>query len=439
MRNFLRCRRGASAFATVIVLTPLIGVMALGGEAGSWYVIKQHAQNAADAAAYAGGLLLACQTQSQSAGGTCADTQSIAYRGGEFAAQNGFCDTTDYPSCSPPTGGLTQQVTITPTATQVKAVVTQTQPAQLAQILLGKGAKVPISATAVVQVNTAKPCILATTNSISFQGAATVDSPNCGLASNSTGPKAIDFTGNATKINAPSYTTGGCFENAGTPCSTVSTYDQTPVPNPLSGIDSALQSLTTSSFSKGQCSSLTAYDPTLAPCYNNGATTTLNGPLNGTYYFYGSVTINGSPTITGIATLILFGDTTNPAGLTITGTPTIQLTAEKTPAVPPAVPSSVQSQMTDLLIYDPEVPSNPKNPKPVNVTGNSSSYFNGIVYVPNAPVTYGGNSSVSTPNPGCFVVIAQAVQFSGSTNIDNSKCINDNADVPKVQYVVFVQ
>ena len=56
MHNLLRCRRGSAAFVTVIALVPLIGVVALGAEAGSWYVTKQHAQNAADAAAYSGAL-----------------------------------------------------------------------------------------------------------------------------------------------------------------------------------------------------------------------------------------------------------------------------------------------------------------------------------------------------------------------------------------------
>ena len=60
MHNLLRCRRGSAAFATVVALVPLIGVVALGGEAGSWYVTKQHAQNAADAAAISGALRLAC-------------------------------------------------------------------------------------------------------------------------------------------------------------------------------------------------------------------------------------------------------------------------------------------------------------------------------------------------------------------------------------------
>jgi hypothetical protein len=42
MHNLLRCRRGTAAFATVVALVPLIGVVALGGEAGSWYVTKNH-------------------------------------------------------------------------------------------------------------------------------------------------------------------------------------------------------------------------------------------------------------------------------------------------------------------------------------------------------------------------------------------------------------
>src|SRR5437763_11669762 len=97
MRNLLRSRRGSAAFATVIALVPLIGVVALGAEAGSWYVTHQNAQNAADAAAYSGALRLACTI----AGATC-DTQSVDYRGKEFAAQNAFCnsnpkDNTPYP------------------------------------------------------------------------------------------------------------------------------------------------------------------------------------------------------------------------------------------------------------------------------------------------------------------------------------------------------
>jgi hypothetical protein len=91
--------------------------------------------------------------------------------------------------------------------------------------------------------------------------------------------------------------------------------------------------------------------------------------------------------------------------------------------------------MIDLLIYDPEAWSK----KGVNISGNSTSYFNGTVYVPNAPVTYGGNSSASAPVPGCYQVIAYAVTFSGNTNLDESKCNQDHAVQPQASTVRLVQ
>src|SRR3954447_228720 len=103
MRNLVRCRRGSAALASVIALVPLIGVVALGAEAGSWYVTRQHAQNAADSAAYSGALRLSCTM----AGAAC-ETQSVDYRGKEFAAPNGVCnyspnDATAYPGRNCPT------------------------------------------------------------------------------------------------------------------------------------------------------------------------------------------------------------------------------------------------------------------------------------------------------------------------------------------------
>src|SRR6516164_5033879 len=116
MLNLLRCRRGSAAFATVAALVPLIGFVALGAEGGSWYVTKQHAQNAADAAAYSGALRLACSLAVQT-GVACTDTQTVDYRGKEFAAQNAFCNAgdTSYPGSTCVTTlptGTSQAVTI---------------------------------------------------------------------------------------------------------------------------------------------------------------------------------------------------------------------------------------------------------------------------------------------------------------------------------------
>src|SRR3954451_13670909 len=112
MRTFLRCRRGAVSFALVAALIPLIGVVALGGEAGSWYVTRQHAQNAADAAAYSGAVQQLCLHNSS----TCGVSQTVDYRAKQAAAQNAFCNagSTSYPGshCGTSPSGTSQTVQI---------------------------------------------------------------------------------------------------------------------------------------------------------------------------------------------------------------------------------------------------------------------------------------------------------------------------------------
>src|SRR4051812_23591278 len=136
MRNLLRCDRGSVAFATVIALVPLIGVVALGAEAGSWYVAKQRAQNAADAAAYSGALRLAC---SNSGSGNCDTIHDYVYRGKQFADRNRFSAPRAsgvYPCVNSPPAGTTQAVKIDqPTSSRVRAIVSQQQPVYLAKVL----------------------------------------------------------------------------------------------------------------------------------------------------------------------------------------------------------------------------------------------------------------------------------------------------------------
>src|SRR6516165_9356112 len=175
MRNLLRCRRGSAAFATVIAMVPLIGAVALGAEAGSWYVTKQRAQNAADAAAYAGALVLAC-----SLAPPCTDTNTVDYRGKEFAAQNAFCNAgdTSYPGATCPAtlpSGTTQTVQVATLTSWngtggdfVQATVSQQQRAQLAAVLGFSTVTIPATAVASVKKPTHLPCVLATSGPITF-------------------------------------------------------------------------------------------------------------------------------------------------------------------------------------------------------------------------------------------------------------------------------
>ena len=175
MRNLLRCRRGSVAFATVIALVPLIGVVALGAEAGSWYVTKQRAQNAADAAAYSGALTARvhdlwrrrCDTHNRglSRQAICG-TERVLQLGRHRLSRRQLCD---QPSdrnladradrdrrlqcgtfTTPPAG----------TGNAVRATVSQQQPGYLAAVLGLTTVNIPAQAIAQVQ-NPSKLCALA--------------------------------------------------------------------------------------------------------------------------------------------------------------------------------------------------------------------------------------------------------------------------------------
>ncbi|MDN4986786.1 pilus assembly protein TadG-related protein [Bradyrhizobium sp. WYCCWR 13022] len=444
MRNVLSCRRGSAAFATVIALVPLIGAMALGGEAASWYVTKQRAQGAADAAAYSGALRLACDKAPQP-GVTCSNTQSVDYRGKQVAAQNSFCNSgdTSYPGATCSTSlpqGVSKSVQITTLGSwngtagnYVQATISQQQPAYLAQLLGLSTINVVASAVAGVDSLAKPPCVLALKDPVTFQGSANVSSPTCGISSNSTAANAIGFIGNAgISVNAPSYTVGSCSQTGGSQCTGVKTYQQ-PIPDPLSAVATAMAALSTNDFPNKACSGSTAVSYEAGACYNSG-NPTFPSKMSGTYYFTGNVKLNGSPTITGTATLIFFGG----ASFTVTGTPTIQLTAMTSPTGPSTLSATVKALMTKLLIYDDEAYTK----QGVNISGTSTSYFNGTVYVPKTPVTYGGNSS-GAPSSGCYQVIAYAVSFTGSTTLDNSGCVGSagsgSAAEPNIQTVRLVQ
>jgi hypothetical protein len=372
----------------------------------------------------------------------------LDYRGKEFAAQNGFCnagDTTSYPgsACQSLASGTSQAVTITqPNGNQVQANVSQTQPAYLAK-LLGLST-VTIGATAIAQVNplsTPPPCVLSLQDPLQFQGSPTVTAPHCGLASNNSSLNSINFTGN-TGIDVSNvggiYGSGGCSQTGGTQCtlgivhtSILGSID------PLSGLNSAIASLTQASFTGGTCGpTLTAYGPASAatgPCYNNGWNPPSNGSvtLSGVYFIDGAVTISGTVTITGTATLILLPRTTGPnhfsgGSLQINGNPTIQLTGPSsvsTTQVPPSLASVVTDPpglMDNLIIYDPETTNGNQT---VKITGSSTSNFNGISYLPNADVQYQGSTA---QNNGCVEVIAKGITLSGNSNFDNTNCPSTN-------------
>ncbi|GAA0029161.1 TadG family pilus assembly protein [Bradyrhizobium ottawaense] len=193
------------------------------------------------------------------AGAAC-ETQTVDYRGKEFAAQNGFCnyspnDTTGYPGRNCPTSLPTRtsravQIDIgdynagaftTPpagTGNAVRARVSQQQPAYLAAVLGLTTINIPTQAIAMVQQPT-KACVLALgpdTGALKLAG---------NLSNNGTGnarcrarvlASTPTFTGSGWAV----YGVSGCTPTGS--CSNVSVphnYFMTYASNPLSKLDTA--------------------------------------------------------------------------------------------------------------------------------------------------------------------------------------------------------
>jgi hypothetical protein len=431
MHNLLRCRRGSAAFATVVALVPLIGVVGLGGEAGSWYVTKQHAQNAADAAAISGALRLACSISGSS---NCDTAHDYVYRGKQFASQNAFCNAGDssYPgsNCASLPTGTTQTVQIDqPTGSSVRAIVGQQQPAYLAAVL--GFSTINIRAQAIAQVqNPNDLCILGlgpSSNALTIGGNSTITGNGCGLMSNNTVKYNSDanFSGSGWAVDA----VGGCIASAGH-CNVgvPHNYNMLPATNPLQVLDT--ESFNSRTGNTKPCSNGHANntDPvcTLSPLSTGayGDLTVTGGTVNftagGTYFFYNAkITINsGTVTGTGV-TLVLLGN----SSLSISGG-TVDLSA-------PA--SNTFSSALNGVLIDDQAPNRSNNA--VTVNGGGTVKLGGAMYFPNVDVSWGGTTA--STNTTCAEVIANTLTITGNAYMSTQNCAPGT--IAKTQVVALVQ
>lgn len=465
MRNLVRCRRGSAAFATVVALVPLIGAVGLGAEAGSWYVTKQHAQNAADAAAYSGAVCLI----SGSVG--CDTTKNYVYRGKEFAAQNTFCNAgdTSYPGAkcasSLPTGvSQTVQIdrgtfaantwTSSATGSFVRATVSQQQPAYLAAVLGLSTVNIGATAVAAVQGLPKPPCALALTGSISFQGSPNINAPNCGMASNDPAKDALNFTGGGMSMNLGSLSAVGGCTGAASFCNTALTYMPAPIANPFSALDGALTTLcganptlpakcglpTCASLNIPNAPKLVAYTAT-SKCTNDNVSTTGNSNLNlasgvSVYFISNSLTLKGGSTITcnspctGVTFILLPGasiDTKGGGTLTLTGPATAPSTASL-----PAALQSYASLFQYMAMYDDSATA-------VTFGGNSNINLTGNIYAPTAAVTFQGNPTINVGGVACGQLIAASIAFNGNATFNDTAQGCGASQLKSTQYVQLVQ
>src|SRR5262245_26854124 len=442
MHNLLRCRRGSAAFATVAALVPLIGVVALGAEAGSWYVTKQQAQNAADAAAISGGLRLACSISGSS---TCDTAQDYVYRGKQFADKNKFCDPRDTSSSylcvnSPPTG-TSQTVQIDqPTGDRVRAIVSQHQPVSGLTNLLGLfPGGIDIGAQAIAKVQQPKElCGLglgrysgsgSPTSALSYAGSTALSGNGCGFQSDTTVKyaSAPSFSGTGWAV----YASDGCVNSGTCDPGVPYNYYMPPAANPLSKLDSEPFN-TAATGSTNPCGAgkniniSTGQSCNFPPNTNStafGGNVTVSGggsftfQTGGTYFFKDS-SINFSGTITGTnVNIVLLGN----SNLSITGG-TVNLSANFNNTTYPDL---------NGVLFDDQAPNSASNKVTINGGAGVTISLGGAMYFPNVDVTMSGNSQ--NANTECSMVIANSITFGGGANYLSTKsCASGTVDTNQV-------
>jgi hypothetical protein len=388
------------------VAIPLMAMAGLGAEAGSWYLIRRSAQNAADSAAYAGAIALIAN-------------QSVTTKGAAFATQNGFTDGATLST------GATQTVTITAAASSVTAVITQYQPPLLASLFLS--GPVPITARAVASVaQTAPPCALSLSD-MTIGGSQSFTGGSCSLLANTTvrfngGPT---FSGSGWEVDA----TKGCIGPHCSPLPTgvSSNYSSFPtkIPTALANLESdsstgAIPLEPKSPTNIPNCNNGQSCTYTQSAAWQgnlnikNGGTAYLSCPTSSCTFMFDSLSVNGTlqlaPGTTGVNIIIGQG------GLSINGI--VNLTA--------ASSNSSYPDMGGVLIYDTETNNN------LTINGTSTSVYGGALYFPNAAVTWNGNSA---SNNHCTQLVANSLTFTGDTSLDVSGCVPGT--VPQSQVVLL--
>lgn len=432
LRRFLRCRRGAISLMVSAVAIPMIGLVGLGAEAGSWYLIRRHAQNAADAAAYGGAFSIASLTK------TPAQAQTD---GLHFATKNGF------------TTSATQKVAVTIAGNTVTAVVQQFQPPLLARLFISSN--VTIQATAVVQIQSPQQVCALALNGMTIGGSQNFTGGNCALGSNTDVKyaSAPAFTGSGWAVESAT----GCLPNDGKcllPTGVAYNYSHPPTPQPVALTN--LQTKVTFPTEPSKPATITcnsATCPQLSPSatvWQGNLTVKNNGIQNlncgasvtRCTFLFDSITVNNGGSLSGCTSQpasadAVFTCTINgvnivigAGGLNINGT--VRLEAANVNNDYPDLGPDPKAQ-AGVLFYDME--GTPTKQANVTVNGGSKSVYGGAMFFPNVNLTWNGNSAASNH---CTEIVAYTLTFTGNnaTNLDFAGC--PAATLPKSQTILLV-
>lgn len=392
-------RRSASAnVATIFALTlPIVvGAAGFGVETSYWYYSSLKLQATADAAAYAGAL-------EQISG---SDKPTIVAAATQSAATNGLGSGTIVVNTPPASGPNT--------AKKAVEVIVGQQLDRIFTSIFTQG-KVPEQARAVALIiNASKACVLALDASASqaalFSGNTSVKITGCSVMANSIASDAIKLQGSA-GLQADCLISGGgvSLSNPVTTICAAPITQALPAADPFADLPTPAASNPCQNDNKA----------TLSPgTYCSGMTLKGNVTLSpGVYVVQGDLKVNANAAVIGSGvTIFMSGSST----VSLNGNASVKLSA----------PTS--GTYSGVLFYGDRTGSSASS----TFNGTADSLLTGAIYFPKQQVNYLGNFS---GNSGCTQVVANTIQWSGSTTINQDCTSLGMRDIPAGQSVALVE
>ncbi|WP_184872194.1 pilus assembly protein TadG-related protein [Mesorhizobium sangaii] len=392
------CRDQNANVATLFALTlPIVvGAAGFGVETSYWYYNSLRLQATADAAAYAGAL-------EQISG---SDKPTIVAAATQSAASNGLGSGTIVVNTPPASGPNT--------ANKAVEVIVNQNLDRMFTSLFTQG-KVPEQARAVALItNASKACVLALDPSASkaalFSGNTSVKLTGCSVMANSIASDALKLQGSATLKADCVISAGGVdLSNPVTTICPAPITQALPAADPFAGLPSPAASNPCQNDNQATLS---------AGTYCSGMTLKGNVTLSpGVYVVQGNLKINANAAIIGSGvTIFMSGSST----VSINGNASVQLSA----------PAS--GTYSGVLFYGDRTGNSASS----TFNGTADSLLTGAIYFPKQQVSYLGNFSGIS---GCTQVVANTIQWSGNSNINQDCSSLGMRNIPATQSVRLVE
>lgn len=404
-RRFLSCRSrtgesGNVAIIFAFTLPVVVGGAGLGVETSYWYYSSLRLQSAADAAAYAGAI-------EKIAG---SDNPTITSTATQSATSNGLGNGTIVVNTPPASGPNTGKKA-------VEVILTQNLDRIFTSIF--SQSKVPEQARAVALISDgSKSCIDALNPSASqaalFSGNTNVKLSGCVIMANSIANDAIKVQGSAALQTDCLVTSGGVsLNNPPVMVCKSAITGALPVSDPYASLPTPTASNPCQNIN-GNKNAQTIQPGTYCSGMNLNGNVTLSP---GVYVVQGSLKINAGAVINGSGvTIFMAGSNT----VSMNGNATVTLSA----------PTS--GTYSGVLFYGDRTGTAAQS----TFNGTATSSMTGAIYFPRQQVNYLGNFSGQN---GCTQVVADTIQWSGNSTINQDCSSLGMKTLPAAQSVAVVE